>query len=455
MYGCDHCNKQFNTNTELYRHKHSTHKSPTLVLVNHRDNIGHSSKDTPNIEGLGDQVAMIAGRKRKAKRHAIEPGKRKRVDNGGDDIVVESDDLSESDNDSHDFNPSQPKIKILNSPPTKIPRKRKAVDVGDIIPRKKKKFNRKNNPQNKTSIASNIIVDSDQLSDVSDHVEENEQNPPQTKIKITNKRKRFIDDYPHPLEKKRKIDIDSNSISSDESISDDYPKTLRSRNYKHLYKRCIYKFGKLERRYNELNENLKIEESKCNDKINQLEEHYKNRLINLDNESGRLNVEHERKMKDLVDTYEKEINDIKLEYEQRTKMLNDLIKDLESGQNENFNTLSKAIFNCSSIEEISKVQYLLETGRYDEVINKHLRTVQNLFLGLSMNVIPICNSQRSIITDKQRNIIKTVQGATPSTAKRELKGNINDFTNLFTIIGDSLDLVRRTYNRYGSKDEAP
>ena len=119
----------------------------------------------------------------------------------------------------------------------------------------------------------------------------------------------------------------------------------------------------------------------------------------------------------------------------------------------NFNALSKVIFNCVTIQDIHKIRDLVNSQNVGEISTKHIETIQKIMLGLSVGVIPICNPQRTVINDSQRRLIKELQDAPASAAKRKLKNNHSNFTRLWAIIDDSLGLVCRTYNRYGSRDE--
>ena len=83
-----------------------------------------------------------------------------------------------------------------------------------------------------------------------------------------------------------------------------------------------------------------------------------------------------------------------------------------------------------------------------------MNTLQNIMLGLTVGVIPICNPQRTVITDEQRQLVSYIQDASPSKVKRKIQHNRSQFTKLWSIVDDSLRLVCETYNRYGSHDES-
>ena len=149
---------------------------------------------------------------------------------------------------------------------------------------------------------------------------------------------------------------------------------------------------------------------------------------------------------------EKHINGYKKledDCEEKIKRLTDHIKSLEE-DDESLNSLTDAIFNCTTIEEIFEIQRLIKNHQIDIVIQRHLKTLQNLFLSLSFGILPICQPQREKITDGQRKFVEKVQTVSQNRAKGLLKEHRPELTNLFMIIEDSLKLVRNSYNKYGS-----
>ena len=117
---------------------------------------------------------------------------------------------------------------------------------------------------------------------------------------------------------------------------------------------------------------------------------------------------------------------------------------------ENLSSLAKAIFNCTSMEEIFEIQRLIKNHQLDIVVERHLPTLQNLFFSLSYGVLPICQPQRAKVTNNQRYLVEKIQSSSKHTAKRLIKENKDSITNLFTIIKDSIKLARNSYNRYGT-----
>ena len=98
------------------------------------------------------------------------------------------------------------------------------------------------------------------------------------------------------------------------------------------------------------------------------------------------------------------------------------------------------------MEEIFELQNLIKNHQIDILFQRHLKTLQNILLSLSFCILPICQPQREKVTDKQRNLVEKIQSSSGNTAKRLIKSNREDVTNLFSIINDSLKLARNSYN---------
>ena len=162
---------------------------------------------------------------------------------------------------------------------------------------------------------------------------------------------------------------------------------------------------------------------------------------------------YEQKIKDTITEMEikhkKALDDLESESEEKIKKLTDHINSLQDDESD-FNSLTDAIFNCTTMEEIFEIQNLIENHQIDVVIERHLKTLQNIFLSLSFGILPICQPQRNKVTDKQRSLVKKIQTTSGNTAKSLIKSNREDVTNLFSIIHDSLKLARNSYNKYGT-----
>ena len=255
-----------------------------------------------------------------------------------------------------------------------------------------------------------------------------------------------------------------------------------SESWKKKYERCRRqfirqneKYTKLREAYNKITNIYSIGAKKFNDEIAQMITQCATEMDKLKTDNAKkisdsekanedmkseyttfinnIQRDNESNIKNLKDECDRRINDMEQEHNKRIKELNDYINEMREEDNEHFNSLSKAIFNCISMEEIFEIRRLIQDHKYNEVLRNHVGTIQKIFMGLSQGIIPICNAQRTGISDKQRELIDAVQGSSSSTAKNLLKDKRSEVTNLFSIINDSLKLIRNTYNQYGSHDE--
>ena len=246
-------------------------------------------------------------------------------------------------------------------------------------------------------------------------------------------------------------------------------------NYKALYEKCRREYNK-----------IKLRESRCKKKLNMLNSKHK---ANLKRYLDELNEKHDADIADMRNRFRKQITDLEnaknleiddrirgfqnehqdtiermgvehqdriteleTECEEKIKVFKTHIRDLQD-EGEEFTNLSKAIFNCTTIEEIFEIERLVKNHRLDEVAQNHLKTLQNLFLSLSYGILPICDMQRKMVTSKQRELVEKIQTSSGRAARRYLKEGRNEVINLFTIINDSLKLMKNTFNRYGTLED--
>ena len=212
--------------------------------------------------------------------------------------------------------------------------------------------------------------------------------------------------------------------------------------YKRLYLKCLNEAKKLKYENKHMHRKVKNVQRECQEKLSS----YRAKI-------DKINKEHRQSTIGIEEEYRKSLKALESECENRIKTLNEYISDLKNNGYSNFNSLSKIIFNCVTIEEIHRIRHLIRTQQFGELLNKHMHTLQNIMLGITVGVIPICNSQRSIISEDQRKLVSAIQDKPASIAKRIIQNNRTDFTKLWSIVDDSLQLVCDTYNRYGSLDE--
>ena len=182
-------------------------------------------------------------------------------------------------------------------------------------------------------------------------------------------------------------------------------------------------------------------EKKCNEKILQMDKIHKTEIDSMNEK-----FEDEMKAKDI------EFEAMEKDFRRKIDMLNNHLQS-EQEDDEYLTPLAHAIFNCTSMEEIFEIKNLIESYRVNELTNKHYKTLQNMFLSLSYGILPICQPQRDTITDSQRELVGKIQNSSLNITKKLLKENREEVANLFSIIEDSLNLARNSFNRYGIQRE--
>ena len=239
---------------------------------------------------------------------------------------------------------------------------------------------------------------------------------------------------------------DDDQDDSNNEIIDSYDDpSIRKRklNYKQLYENCMRMSRKLRDRIKE----IKVYNSK---RLGKIQKAAKKQKINYEKQINVLKNNHEEEINNVRGEYKEKIENQKAEYENKfnqlegecedkIKKLSNLIKSLQEDA-EDIDDLTNAIFNCTSMQEIFEILNLIKNHQYDQLVQRHLKTLQNLFLSLSFGILPICQPQRDKITDGQKNLVEKIQSTSPNRAKSLLKEHRNDITKLFTIIEDSLKL---------------
>ena len=429
---CEHCSKKFPSNASLYKHKRIAHHKQSLILVSHsHDNMNQVSKKRPPTDDSNKR-----------------PDKEPRIDPQLDDELILIDEYND---------PGSNNIIDINYPKPR---------PGNYQPSKgKAKTNSSSSKENK-QIRDNAGDTSkpDGIRDVS--------SDPELDDGLT-----IIDEYEDPginfLDNDRRqvpIEKPVQVIDKTDSQTDSgYTVVENTRDYKQEYEKCVESHKKLALKYKKdigylknsrraaLQQLRQELEDNCRRKMKELIQSHKRNLLALED---KLEDQYGEKIRDLKANHEKEIDQMKFSHkkelsdyekmcQEKIKALNEQIENMEE-DDINSSTLSKAIFNCSSMEEIFQIQRLIANYQFDEIIKNHLPTLQNLFLSLSYGILPICQPQREQVTDDQRRLVEQVQMASKPTAKRLLTEKRADVVNLFTIIKDSLKLARDTYNRYGT-----
>ena len=396
---CEHCQKTFSTNTALYKHKHKVHNKSALVLVNHSHNkMNTSSKSRVRPRSNDSNV----------------PRSKRLKDNSKPADPQYDDELEIVDK------YIDPGEKPVDSESRKDPLKYNSEDDSDL--------------------------------EIIDEFKDNDEDDDQLTV---------VDSYDD--------DEQSNDNLSVVDVYDDNDQTKKRIDYKSKYYQCLKahknqraKFLKkianiINKHKNSVNRIKKNLRHECEVKIDNIKTFHRKQMSDLEdllqnqfNEKlQNMKTEHQKLGNEMVLTHKKEINENEEQCQKKLNLLNDQIKALQK-DDEDLSSLSKAIFNCTTMEEIFEIQKLVKNHQLDTLVQNYLPTLQNLFLSLSYGIIPICQPQREKITDNQRSVVEQLQSASKQTAKQLLRDKKNEITNLFTIIKDSIKLARNAYNQYGS-----
>ena len=255
--------------------------------------------------------------------------------------------------------------------------------------------------------------------------------------------------------------------SSDSEIEDEKEKQSKLRKIKNLK-------NMLEDVRDDCQDMIEDEKEKCRDTLQEIKRLNKLKLADLKETHKDEVIENEKKCADKllhkdkvykieVDTLtekfedkmkekDKELEAMEKDFKAKIDMLNKLLQS-EQDDEDYITPLARAIFNCTTMEEIFEIKNLIESYKVNELTDKHYRTLQNMFLSLSYGVLPICQPQRDTITDSQRELVGKIQNSSFNTVKGILNENREEIANLFSIIGDSLKLARNSFNRYGIQAE--
>ena len=397
---CETCGKVFNTNAGLYTHQQKMHNAPSVVLVDHNRHGGDHWRPTERKREPYDDITDPRPRKLKYKHPSI----RKR------------------------------------KPSKRKPEPESEFDKFVYPPKKRR------DGEDDTGLEVIDEYNDDSDAELDDDME-------------------IIDDLP-PLP-----DVSTDDDEDLPSPSDPIqpPISPSQINYKKLYEKCRRNNNKIKSR---CKKQLKMLDGKhkailkqrldaLNDKrdadIVDMRERFRKQLKDLEEAKNDRIVDIQNGHRTTIDRMTVDHQDIvaelETECENKIKVLKTHIKDLQD-EGEEFTNLSKAIFNCTTIEEIFEIERLVKNHRLDEVAQKHLKTLQNLFLSLSYGILPICDMQRKMVTSKQRELVEKIQTSSGPTARRHLIEGRNEVINLFTIINDSLKLIKNTFNRYGTLPDA-
>ena len=198
-----------------------------------------------------------------------------------------------------------------------------------------------------------------------------------------------------------------------------------------------------------------LEIQECNDMVT----HYKQKVQQLRNENNALEVEissllpaNQSEKMQLQD----EINNLIKDKQYLAAQLNTIAKNNKDLSRGYFpcTEVTKKIYNCISIQDISQLRNLFRRNKWDEIIKpKNIAVILRLIVGVDNDAIPICNPQTSNITSEQQELIHTLKTSSPSDALNIIRNNQSSIESFFKILDQSLRMMVNLFNKYGSIDE--
>ena len=128
-------------------------------------------------------------------------------------------------------------------------------------------------------------------------------------------------------------------------------------------------------------------------------------------------------------------------------------KDLSRGYFP-YTEVTRKIYNCISIQEISHLRNLFRRNKWDEIIKpNNIAVILRLITSVDNDAVPICNPQTSNITSQQRHFIHTLKSSSPNNALNIIQNNQSSIESLFKILDQSLRMMVNLFNKYGSIDD--
>ena len=198
-----------------------------------------------------------------------------------------------------------------------------------------------------------------------------------------------------------------------------------------------------------------MEIQECNDMVT----YYKQKVQQLRNENNALEVDissllpaNPSEKMQLQD----EINNLIKDKQYLAPQLNTITKNSKDLSRGYFpcTEVTKKIYNCISIQEISHLRNLFRRNKWDEIIKpKNIAVILCLIVGIDNDAIPICNPQTSNLTSQQRYLIHTLKSSSPSDALNIIRNNQSSMESLFKILDQSLRMMVNLFNKYGSIDD--
>ena len=115
--------------------------------------------------------------------------------------------------------------------------------------------------------------------------------------------------------------------------------------------------------------------------------------------------------------------------------------------------MTRKIYNCISIQEISHLRNLFRKNKWDEIIKpNNIAVILHLITGVDNDAVSICNPQTSKITSRQRHLIHSLKSSS-SDALNIIQNNQSSIESLFKILDQSLRMMVNLFNKYSSIDD--
>ena len=146
-----------------------------------------------------------------------------------------------------------------------------------------------------------------------------------------------------------------------------------------------------------------------------------------------------------------ELKQLRKEYDKKISVLSKQLEELREFEGDiELNSLTNAVINSVTVNELNEIRELMREGSLKEVLksDKHISALQKLFIGLSYGIIPVTAPQRIALTDAERNMVKKLENASIRKVRSYIRANKNSFIKLFEVINDSVKLMCNSYARY-------
>ena len=369
VFLCEHCQKSFPTNASLYKHKHREHNKSSLLLAshNHKD-MNNKVPSNPrkrfypaddlNAVRLTPKISKDDSKPRSNKKKS--PAKDIQHDDGLAAIDQYKDpgekpvDSDQREHPSYDSQ-SDAELEIID----------KCEDPGE----KAKDFNPPKSPK--------INPQDDNRLKIIDQYNTGDENDDQLTT---------VDSY-----------NDDGQSDEDLTVVDEYDerdqaKVKPSVDYKRKYLECVKAHKKQQLEFSKKIDKLDVSNKnnlertkrgyrkECYDEVEKIKNFHRRQIADLDellkaqcsDKIQALRAAHNELIQNMANDYKKQLGENEEDCERKLRTLNDQIKAIQK-DDEDLSSLSKAIFNYTTMEEIFEIQKLIKNHQLDIVVQNHLQ----------------------------------------------------------------------------------